>query len=169
VAHRVSTAFQERSGTAASIGETRFGLLHLLTRVRARLRRSSLDGALAAGADPCESPALAYRAAQLASEGSREKVAASIDDVLAAAARPRLALSSAVAPDRKEMAIARPHLIQVHELLRSKTPVYCQGVAMLECMLRDGGSPLYLPARRGALSDELEAIIAALEGREQSL
>jgi hypothetical protein len=169
VGHRVSTAFQERSGTAPSIRETRFGLRHLLTRVRARLRRSSLDRALAAGADPCESPALAYRAAQLASEGSREQVAASIDDVLAAAARPRLALSSVVDPDRKEMAIARPHLIQVHELLRSKTPVYCQGVAMLECMLRDGGSPLYSPARRGALSAELEAIVAALEGPGQSL
>jgi hypothetical protein len=168
VAQRVFSASQRRSRAAPPTGETRFALRHLPTRVRVRLRRWSLDAALAAGADPCESPTLACRAAQLVSEGSREKVAASIDDVLAAAARPGLAFSAALDPDRKEVAIARPHLIQVQALLRSKAPVYCQGVAMLERVLRDGGSSLYFPVRQRALTDEVEAIIGALEGRQQT-
>jgi hypothetical protein len=45
-------------------------------------------------------------------------------------------------------------------------PVYSQGAARLENLLRDGGSPLYWPARLGALSQELEVAIAALEGRD---
>lgn len=40
-------------------------------------------------------------------------------------------------------------------------------MAMLEELLRDGGGPLYSPTWRGALSRELELIIAALEGRER--
>jgi hypothetical protein len=36
-------------------------------------------------------------------------------------------------------------------------------MAMLEELLRDGGSPLYAPAWRGALKYELELVLAALE------
>jgi hypothetical protein len=43
--------------------------------------------------------------------------------------------------------------------------VYAKGVAMLKRLLRDGGGPLYVPARRGHLRDELDGVIAALEGR----
>jgi hypothetical protein len=38
---------------------------------------------------------------------------------------------------------------------------------MVGNLLRDGGSPLYLPERRGALRHELEAILPAMEGRDQ--
>jgi hypothetical protein len=34
-------------------------------------------------------------------------------------------------------------------------------------LLQDGGTPPYLPERRGARQDELEAILPALEGRGQ--
>jgi hypothetical protein len=149
-------------------GQTPFGLRRLLTPVRARLRRRRLDAALVAGADPCDSPVLAYRAARLTSERSRERLAASVDGVLAAAARPARALSAAVEPHRDEVADAGPLLAQVGEVLRSRAPVYSQGVAMLEQLLKDGGSPLYLPAWPGALNHELELIIAALEGREET-
>ena len=56
-----------------------------LTRARARLRRSSLDRALAQGADPCPSPALAHRAARLTSERSRQRLATWIEAILAGA------------------------------------------------------------------------------------
>lgn len=140
----------------------------LLTPVLAGVRRRSLDAALAAGADPCDSLSLAYRAGRLTSERSRAKLAASVDGVLAAVIRPARALSSAVEPHHYEVVAARPLLIQVGEVLRSRAPVYSQGVALLEQLLKDGGSPLYLPPWQGALNDELEVVIAALEGREQT-
>jgi hypothetical protein len=177
VAHRVSSRRGRESAhdlgdiglhpPSAVRGQAQFGLGQLLIRVRARLRRSSLDAALARGADPCESPVLACRAARLTSERSREKMAAWVADILATASRPPRSLSAAVEPDRDEMATARPLLIQVRELLRSTAPVYARGVAMLEGLLSDGGSALYLPVERAELSHELKLIIAALEGREQ--
>jgi hypothetical protein len=94
-------------------------------------------------------------------------MAASVADILATARRPPRPFSAAVEPDRDEVAAAGPLLIQVRELLRSTAPVYARGVAMLEDLLGDGGSALYLPVRRAELSHELELIIAALEGREQ--
>jgi hypothetical protein len=130
------------------------------------LRRSRLDAALARGADPCESPTLAHRAARLTSERSRTRMAARVADILVTVEQPPRAFSAAVDPDRDEVAAAAPLLIEVRELLRSTVPVYARGVAMLEGLLRDGGSSLYCPVRQGELSDELELIIAALEGRE---
>ena len=147
-------------------GWAQLRLGHLLTRVRAGLQRPSLNAALARGADPCESAALAYCAARLTSDRTREKLAGWVGEILDAAARPRLRLAWAVQPLRDEVTAARPLLIQVAELVRSTTPLYSQGLAMLEELLRDGGGPLYFPTRRGALSRELELILAALEGRE---
>jgi hypothetical protein len=92
-------------------------------------------------------------------------MAASVVDILATARRPPRPFSAAVEPDRDEIAAAAPLLIQIGELLRSNTPIYSQGMAMLEGLLRDGGSPLYVRARPGALTEKLEVIVGALEGR----
>jgi hypothetical protein len=132
----------------------------------ARLCRSGLDAALACGEDPCRSPALAYRSARLTSERGRQRLAAALDRVNDAATRPALGWSTAVPPCREEVVAAGALLVQATELLRSRTPVYSQGAARLEKLLRDGGGPLYRPAWRGALRHELEIAIAALEGRE---
>jgi len=142
------------------------GLGHLLTRLRARVERSSLDAALARGADPCESRALAHRAARLTSECIRKKMAAGIEDTLAIAGRAPRAFSAAIEPDRDEVAAAAPLLMRVRELLLSSTPVYARGVALLEELLGQGDSSLYLPSSPGDLSHQLRPIIAALEGRE---
>jgi hypothetical protein len=155
------------SGPLPAMRGRRFWPRPLLTRIWAGLRRFSFDAALARGADPCESPTLAHRAARLTSERSREKMAACVEELLATARRPPRPPSVAVEPDRSEIAAAALLLIEVRELLRSAAPVYARGVAMLNSLLGDGGSPLYLPARPGDLSHELEMIIAALEGREQ--
>jgi len=124
-----------------------------------------LDAALARGEDPCRSPALAYRSARLTSERGRQRLAASLDRVVDAAMRPTRGWSTAVPPCRDEVVAAGALLVQARDLLRSRTPVYSQGAARLENLLRDGGGPLYWPARRGALRHELEVAIAALEGR----
>jgi hypothetical protein len=142
-----------------------FGLGQLLIAVRARVRRSRLDAALAHGADPCSSSALAYRSAHLTSERTREKMAAWVADILASAKRPAQPFSAAIEVDRDEVVAAEPLLAEVRELLRSSAPVYARGVAMLAGMLRDGGSPLYLGVRRGELCHELELVMAGLEGR----
>jgi len=146
-------------------GRIGLGLGYPLAWMRARLCRSGLDAALACGVDPSRSPALAYRSARLTSERGRERLAASLDRVLDAVVRPARGWSTAVPPCRDEVVAADALLVQVRELLRSRTPVYSQGAARLENLLRDGGGPLYWPARRGALRHELEVAIAALEGR----
>jgi hypothetical protein len=151
------------------------GLGHLLTRVRTRVEHSRLDAALAQGADPCASHALAHRAAWLTSKRTREKMAAPIEDIVARAGRaPRgkvvdvylCAFSAAIEPDRDEVARANALLIEVRELLGSSAPVYARGVALLKELLGDGSGPLFLPTSPGELSHELRLIIAALEGRE---
>jgi hypothetical protein len=102
----------------------------------------------------------------LTSDRGRERLAASVEDIGAAAMRPARGFSVAIEPSRDEVEEAGPLLIQIGDLLRSTAPVYSQGAARLESLLTDGGSPLYIPAWRGALSHELELIIAALEGQD---
>lgn len=140
----------------------------LTTRVWAALRHSRFDGALARGADPCDSLTLAHRAARLTSERMRARLTKEIDGVIAAATRPGAGLSSAVPVDLQEVAAAAPWLIEIRELLGSTDPVYAKGVAMLKRLLRDGGGPLCCPYRRGDLRDELEAVIAALNGQTKT-
>jgi hypothetical protein len=174
VDQRVSSSSRERGAAleealgprVARIYQSAFRRPRPVARLLAALGRARLDGALAVGADPCESLALAHRAARLTSDRSRRRLAKEIDGVISAAARPTTGLSSAAPVDAREVAAAAPRLIEIRELLRSRLPVYAKGVAMLRRLLRDGGGPLYSPAWQGALTDMLEVVIAALEGRE---
>jgi hypothetical protein len=164
VAQRVSSTSRERRGFLLD-GRTHFGPPGLLARVHARLRRSSLDAALASGTDPCDSRALACEAAWLTRSRTREKLATSVDAAIGAVPTPA---SAAVAPDRREISLASEPLVRLRALLRSRAPVYAQGLAMLRQLLQDGASPLYLPAWPGALAQAIEEIIVALEGRDRS-
>jgi hypothetical protein len=141
----------------------------VITRVRAWARRGALDAALAAGADPSESPVLAYRAARLTGARSRRKLAAWVAETLATAGQASRGFSAAVEPDRHEVLCARERLLQVKKLLESPGPVYVQGVALLKALLSDGGSCLYVPRWPEELSRALDAVIAALEGREEDV
>jgi hypothetical protein len=137
----------------------------LLTRVRGRLQRGSLTAALARGVDPCESAALAYCSTRLTRDRTREKLAEWVERVLDAAARPRLMLTSAVEPRRDEV-MAAPPADPDGGVAAILDALYTQGLAMLDQLLRDGGGPLYWPTSRGALSRELELILAGLAGRD---
>jgi hypothetical protein len=78
-------------------------------------------------------------------------------------------LSSAVPPHREELADARLPLARVAALLdETDEPVYSRGVAMAKLLLTEGDGPLYCQARRGQLRRQAEAIVAALEGREET-
>jgi hypothetical protein len=173
VDQRVSSSSRVRGGLEEALGpavaaayRSAFRRRQLTTLAWAWVRRSGLDRRIAEGTDPCHSTALARRAAQLTSNRSRARLAEEIERVLAPSARPAAGSSSALRADAIEVAAAADRLIEIRGLLRSRAPIYARGVAMLRCLLRDGGGPLYSPARRDALNDELGGMIAALEGRD---
>jgi hypothetical protein len=137
----------------------------LLTRLQVWLRRPWLDRALAAGADPHASRALAQRALQLTSDSKRRRLANAIGRLRADAAGPApIGWSSAIPVNRDALIAADPILRAIEADLRDGV-VYCQGVVALERLLTDGGSCLYVPDRARLLKSELAEVLDALEGR----
>jgi len=131
-------------------------------RLAARLRGGSLDRALAAGADPRGSRALAARAQLLTAPARRIRVAEALEHLLLVAQ----------GPQRRWWALSRHNSVlanssALHELaslLRSGHPVYARGVAELNELLSDGTSPLYSD-ERDELALRLGRARAAIEGR----
>jgi hypothetical protein len=74
--------------------------------------------------------------------------------------------SAAVRPYRREVIAARTVLATLDRRLRGVEPVSAQGVALLESLLIDGTSPLYVHIEPGALGSRLRAAAAALEPAE---
>jgi hypothetical protein len=145
-------------------GRTAGARVGVPTRIRVALRSRCLDRALAEGADPLASPALGLRAQRLTRRRNRVRLAESIERTLVAATTPSRGRSAAVAPPRPVIEAARLPLLRIEAKLLSEGPVYAQGIARLRLLLTDGGSALYAPANPAELTDELERIIAGLEG-----
>lgn len=142
-----------------------FGPHGFFTRLHAWLRRSSLDRALAAGADPGASPALGHRARVLTGESKRRRLADAVHRLREEAQLPPSPRwSSAIPINREEVVAADSLLSEIESLLREEV-VYCQGVVRLERLFGDGASPVYSQARQGTLRRELEKVLAALRGR----
>jgi hypothetical protein len=131
-------------------------------RSRVWLRRGTLDRMLAEGADPSSSPELAYRAAQLASPGARRSLAAGIARTIEAAEEPIRPLTSAVPLQRREILAARDPLAQLAGDIGSADPVQIRGLALVERLLTDGGSPLYVSHPELTLEDAVRHARAAL-------
>ena len=138
-----------------------------LVKLRARLAGRSLDRALAADADPTSSAALARRAVWLTDARNRHAVARSIRRLLEVSPA-RRGPSSAVPPHSGELTAARLPLARMAALLDTDVPVYSRGMARAQLLLTEGDSPLYAPQRTGQLLQEAEAIVVALEGREET-
>jgi hypothetical protein len=110
-------------------------------RLIAWLRQCSLDRELIAGADPASSPPLAARTAILASTRKRTHLAEGVDRLLRVAQ----------GPQRRWWAVSRhgPVLANAAELrdlarvLRSDTPLYAQGIAIVHDLLTDGTGPAF--------------------------
>jgi hypothetical protein len=119
------------------------------------LRRGSLDRSLAAGEDPAGSPALSRRARQLGSPRSRAGLAASIRNLLDAAEEGPRGFTAAVPIQRRAILRERQLLLQLAADLESQDELEPRGIALVEQLLIDGGSPLYVegpePALHGAL------------------
>ncbi len=130
--------------------------------VRVWLRRGSLDRSLAAGADPSASPALARRARQLTSRRRRAGLAASIRNLLDAAEKGRRGFTSAVPIQRHDILRERQLLLQLAADLESEDELQPRGIALVERLLIDGASPVYVDSPEGTLHGALVHAHAAL-------
>jgi hypothetical protein len=131
-----------------------------MVRVRVRIRRFSLDGQLAGGADPCSSFALACRAQQLCQPTVRGELAREVEWVVEEACRPGY---WRIAPlNRRSITECRPLLLGVAQDLRSTDPLYARGIALVRLLLTDGRSPIYSASESHRLEEELGRAGAAL-------
>jgi hypothetical protein len=130
--------------------------------LRVWLRRGSLDRSLAAGKDPGASPELSRRARKLTSRRYRRGLAAAIRNLLdAAEERPR-GFTAAVPVQRQEVLRERQMLLQLADDLESQDELKPRGIALVERLVTDGGSPVYVPRPDGALHGALVHAHAAL-------
>ncbi|HEY2772051.1 MAG TPA: hypothetical protein VGI87_15860 [Solirubrobacteraceae bacterium] len=130
----------------------------LYARTAARLRAGALDRALIAGADPSRSPQLAARACALTSRRTRAAIAGAIERVMRAASEP--GRRSRVTPRRAAVTSAAGELDELAGLLRSRSPLYARGIAMLRELLCDGAGPVYAGAPEDLASTLAEARLA---------
>jgi hypothetical protein len=134
----------------------------LIQPARVWLRRGTLDRLLAAGEDPAASPELTRRARQLTSRRRRSGLAASIRNLLhAAEERPR-GFTAAVPIQRRAILRERQLLLQLAAGLESQDELEPRGIALVERLLIEGRSPVYLDAPEGALHAALVHAHAAL-------
>jgi hypothetical protein len=129
-------------------------------RIVVWLRRRQLDAALAAGANPLESPALALRARQLGEPARRRCVAMAIERALDLARR-RPRRSGAIPPC--DLADAERDLERIAIRLRSSRPIRERGAAIVSELLTDGTGPLYNPATNHRLRDRAVLALRCLD------
>lgn len=134
----------------------------LIQPARVWLRRGSLDRSLAAGADPAASPELSRRARQLTSRRSRAGLAASIHNLLSAAEERPRGYSSTVPVQRREILAERPLLLEIADDLESQQDLKPRGIALVERLITDGNSPVYMSSPESSLHEALNQARAAL-------
>lgn len=128
------------------------------------VRRTRLDQALTAGADPASSRQLALRASQLTKQAHRDALAQSLEGLIALAENPRPRHGSAVPPARREVLAARAALLNLCRTLRDGAPVQPAGIVLTGRLLTDGCSPLYLETHENALWNAARTATATLTG-----
>ena len=131
-------------------------------RVVARVRAARLDAALAQGAAPESSAALALRAQALIGPVAR-KLGIRLRQILLSAQCAGGAPDSAIPISGALVREAQPELSLLVERLLGGGPVDARGVATVAGLLCDGGGPLYGRFRdaaqlRAALSAALDAL-----------
>jgi hypothetical protein len=129
---------------------------------RVWLRRGALDRSLAAGEDPAASPELARRARQLTSRRTRSGLATSIRNLLEVAEERPRGFTSAVPIQRRDVLRERQMLLQLAAALESEDELEPRGLALVDRLLIDGGSPVYVDGSDGALHGALVHAHAAL-------
>jgi hypothetical protein len=131
-------------------------------RLKAQLRAAALDRALAAGASPESSVALAVHAQHLHTGAQRSLLARSLRRVGVSSDAP--SAQHPHAPfDRDAVRRARGQLEALAARLASPEPLDVQGVARVRTLLADGTGPLYRGHEPGRLRRELDATLASLD------
>jgi hypothetical protein len=142
----------------------------------ARCQAERLDRALAEGASPEASAALAARAMRLTSLDFRRALAASLRRIVLAAGEPELVRSAQLAASKSPGAGRPPRvplrharisqsaqlLAEVATRLAAPGPVPARGVAMVTRLLSEGTGPLYREASRDDLGLIAERAAQAL-------
>ena len=113
-----------------------------LARMRACLRRPSLDAALAQGADPWSAGELMVRAARLGSLSERQAVASGLVALVTLAEHQRPA-SPYLKVRHRAVLEQRESLLALAERLRQPAPVAVAVVAQLVVLLTDSSSPVF--------------------------
>ena len=120
----------------------------LWLRARVWWHWPALTRELAGGGDPDASAELNVVARQLIGARAQQRLADTLDRVIAAASRRSRPPSSKAPLNRHEILDARDELTALAERLREGTPAPVQGVAIATLLVHDGASPLY--GRRAA-------------------
>lgn len=126
-------------------------------RIRARLRRRTLDDELARGADPSASPERSLRAEQLRSPGERLKLANTLVEAVGGARVNHLGPFRAKLRER-DAAVrgSAEEVLALARRLRDGEPIDVRGAAMASRLLHDGSSPFH-----GASVSELRAALCS--------
>jgi hypothetical protein len=136
----------------------------LALRLRVRWNAAQLDAALADGADPGASKALALRARQLEDPKHRAAIAKSIRYLLElteGGAATQLTLTRApFQPDRVEH--SRPGLMELADRLEAVESPAVKGLAMANLLVEDGTASLYAHGASDPLRPAVDATLAAL-------
>ena len=152
--------------TAPGTARRRGALSTTHRRLRVATHHDLLDSLLARGADPTNQPALAMRAAQLGSRRHRRRLARALRRTVekAGASRP-LARASIVVTARAQILADAGDLLALADRLDSAQPAHTTGVAIAQRLLTDAvESPLYVPARRGALGRLSRLAVETMDG-----
>ncbi len=130
-------------------------------KLAAMVHSGSLDRALAGGADPAASRALAARTAILSSRRTRKELAEGLERLARAGHEP---MRRWWALDPREALRANgSELLALAQLLRGSQPLYVRGLAILYLLLSDGTGPAY-EGDEAALTETLGEAHAALRG-----
>lgn len=140
----------------------------LALRARVMLHAHRLDVMLLDGADPAQSPELAVRARQLTSQSFRQRLAEGIEHVLSVAERRISPVSTAPPLAKHEIIAARAALIGLVQILKEERSVAPAGVVLIEQLLTNGLSPLYVEERPDDLWRAVRRATAALESGSQT-
>ena len=139
----------------------------LWLRIRVALKRLELDSAIANGADPRTTDALALRARQLTDSSTRTRLATGIENLfrLATMGPGSEATTSLVrAPfDRYRVAANRPELEELAGKLRRAGSHNVRGLAMASVLVEDPRSPLYAQTPGDQLKPAIQAASSAIE------
>ena len=119
------------------------GRATLRDRMSARWRPARLDRALAEGAPPESSPALALRARRLTALSRRRSLAGALRRIVREALEDARVSRGRVRPDRNGVEAAREELTALADGLADPRPVAAHGVAQAWLLVTDGTGPLY--------------------------